>query len=171
MDKLAGLNPFVVGRYVSPEYFCDREGPRAIHHITSGKIVLADRRLRKWFTEEQIKIMKEAVEDHRASASHSPRSIYGKIVAEADRELDPDIVFTRIVEYGIDHYPEMTREEQWRRFVDHCENKYSCHGYIKLWIPNSPNEQKIKTIRTIIADKAKLRQAFDNAYGQHTDAQ
>ena len=80
-------------------------------------------------------------------------------------------MFARIVEYGIDHYPEMTREEQWRRFVDHCENKYSSHGYIKLWIPNSPNEQKIKTIRTIIADKAKLRQAFDNAYGQHTDAQ
>lgn len=146
------------------------EGPRAIHHLTSGKIVLADRRLRKWFTEEQIKIMKEAVEDHRASASHSPRSIYGKIVAEADRELDPEIVFTRIVEYGIDHYPEMTREEQWQRFVDHCENKYSSHGYIKLWIPNSPNEQKIKIIRAIIADKVQLRQAFDNAYKLHPDA-
>lgn len=146
------------------------EGPRAIHHLTSGKIVLADRRLRKWFTEEQIKIMKEAVEDHRASASHSPRSIYGKIVAEADRELDPEIVFTRIVEYGIDHYPEMTREEQWQRFVDHCENKYSSHGYIKLWIPNSPNEQKIKILRAIIADKVQLRQAFDNAYKLHPDA-
>lgn len=147
------------------------EGPRAIHHITSGKIMLADRRLRRWFTEEQIKIMKEAVEDHRASASHTPRSVYGKIVAEADRELDPDIVFTRIVEYGIDHYPEKNKEEQWQRFVDHCENKYSNHGYIKLWIPNSPNEQKIKIIRSIIADKTKLRQAFDNAFEQHTEIQ
>ncbi len=145
------------------------EGPRAIHHLTSGKIVLADRRLRRWFTEEQIKIMKEAVEDHRASSSHTPRSIYGKIVAEADRELDSDIVFARIVEYGIDHYPEKSKEEQWQRFVDHCENKYSNHGYIKLWIPNSPNEQKIKIIRAIIADKAKLRQAFDNAFEQHSE--
>ena len=65
------------------------EGPRAVHHITSGKILTADRRLRRWFGEEQIKIMKEAVEDHRASASHAPRSIYGKIVAEADRDLEP----------------------------------------------------------------------------------
>ena len=39
------------------------EGPRAIHHITSGKILLADRRLRRWFSDEQLKIMKEAVED------------------------------------------------------------------------------------------------------------
>ena len=62
-------------------------GPRAIHHVTGGKILAQDARLRKWFSPEQIKIMKEAVEDHRASASHAPRSIYGKIIAEADRDL------------------------------------------------------------------------------------
>ena len=55
------------------------EGPRAIHHLTSGKILVADQRLRKWFSTEQIKIMKEAVEDHRASSSRVPRSIYGKM--------------------------------------------------------------------------------------------
>ena len=51
------------------------EGPRAIHHLGSGKIVDADARLKRWFSAEQINIIKEAVEDHRASASHSPRSI------------------------------------------------------------------------------------------------
>ncbi len=80
------------------------EGPRAIHHVTSGKILLADNRLRRWFSTDKIKIMKEAVEDHRASASHAPRSIYGKIVAEADRELDPMVVFKRTILYGKDHY-------------------------------------------------------------------
>lgn len=53
-------------------------GPRAIHHITSGKILMADARLKRWFSQDQIKIMKEAVEDHRASSSRQPRSIYGK---------------------------------------------------------------------------------------------
>ena len=33
-------------------------GPRAIHHITSGKILIADARLRKWFSAEQLKIMR-----------------------------------------------------------------------------------------------------------------
>ncbi|MCI2169373.1 MAG: HD domain-containing protein, partial [Prevotella sp.] len=68
-------------------------GPRAIHQITGGKILANDVRLRKWFTPEQIKVMKEAVEDHRASMSRCPRSLYGKIVAEADRDLEPEIVF------------------------------------------------------------------------------
>lgn len=86
------------------------EGPRAIHHISSGKILMADRRLRRWFSEEQIKIMKEAVEDHRASASHAPRSIYGKIVAEADRDLEPEHIFRRTIQYGLSHYPEKLRK-------------------------------------------------------------
>lgn len=139
-------------------------GPRAIHHITSGKILVADQRLRKWFSAEQINIMKEAVEDHRASASHEPRSIYGKIVAEADRDLQPEVVFTRAIEYGLEHYPELDKEQQWERFSHHMEEKYSANGYIKLWIPNSPNEQHIKTVREVIADKGRLRDTFEQLY-------
>ena len=144
------------------------EGPRAVHHITSGKILTADRRLRRWFGEEQIKIMKEAVEDHRASASHAPRSIYGKIVAEADRDLRPETVFRRTVLYGLAHYPEKSEEEQWERFVDHMENKYSAHGYIKLWIQNSPNQEALRVIREIIVDKTLLRKEFDKYFGEET---
>ena len=144
------------------------EGPRAIHHITSGKILTSDVRLRKWFSPEQIKIMREAVEDHRASSSHAPRSIYGKIVAEADRDISPETVFRRTVQFGLSHYPEKTREEHWERFVDHMGNKYSRHGYIKLWIQNSPNQEGLKLIRDIIGDKQKLREEFDKYYNMET---
>ena len=137
------------------------EGPRAIHHLTSGKILAADMRLRRWFSPEQIKIMREAVEDHRASAAHAPRSIYGRIVAEADRDLDPDIVFTRAIQFGLDNYPQLDREGQWKRFVQHMEEKYSVNGYIKLWIPQSDNASKLKAVREVIADKAELRRVFD----------
>lgn len=140
------------------------EGPRAVHHLTSGKILAADSRLQKWFSKEQIKIMKEAVEDHRASTSHMPRSIYGKIVAEADRDLEPDIVFRRMIEYGIDHYPEKSKEEQWQRFLSHIDNKYSSHGYIRLWLPNSPNEQNLKKIRDLISTPKLLRAEFERIY-------
>ena len=140
------------------------EGPRAIHHVTSGKILLADNRLRRWFSTDKIKIMKEAVEDHRASASHSPRSIYGKIVAEADRELDPMVVFKRTILYGKDHYSEMSKEQQWKRFTEHLKNKYSNTGYIKLWIPGSSNEKKLKEIRDYINNPVKLREIFDQMF-------
>lgn len=142
------------------------EGPRAIHHLTSGKILAADARLRKWFSPEQLKIMREAVEDHRASASHAPRSIYGKLVAEADRDIEPEIVFTRCIEFGLEREPGKGKEWHWERFASHMENKYSINGYIKLWIPNSPNEQRLKKLRTIIADKDKLRRQFEIYYNK-----
>ena len=139
------------------------EGPRAIHHLTSGKILTADARLKRWFT-PQLTVMKEAVEDHRASSSHAPRSIYGKIVAEADRDLEPEVVFRRTIEYGIEHYPEKSPEEHWERFMEHMQNKYSEHGYIKLWIPGSPNEQHQKTIQKLIQEPEKLRSIFDKLF-------
>ena len=139
-------------------------GPRAIHHLTSGKILQADARLKRWFTPEQIKIMKEAVEDHRASSSRQPRSIYGKIVAEADRDIDVHEIFLRAIEYGKENYPEKDKEEQWKRFSDHMDEKYSRNGYIKLWIPNSPNEKALKELRNIIDNKAELRKHFEEIY-------
>lgn len=143
-------------------------GPRAIHHITGGKILAADQRLRKWFSEQQIVTMREAVEDHRASLSHAPRSIYGKIVAEADRDLSPEVVLTRTVQFGLENYPEKCMEEHWDRFVEHLRNKYSSEGYITLWIPNSPNEQHLRELRNIIADSARLRKEFERIYERET---
>lgn len=139
-------------------------GPRAIHHLTSGKILAQDKRLCKWFSDEQIKIMRQAVEDHRASASHAPRSIYGKIVAEADRDLEPDVVFRRAVEFGIEQNPTKGEEEQWQRFYHHMLEKYSAQGYIRLWITNSPNEKKLKAIRQTIENPTLLRKEFDKYY-------
>ena len=151
--------------YVTAAYHdLGMEGPRAIHHITSGKILLGDARLRKWFSPEQIKIMKEAVEDHRASASREPRSIYGKIVAEADRDLEPEVVFTRAILFGIEHNPELNKEGQWARFNHHMEEKYSTNGYMRLWIPGSPNEKKLREVRETIANKKQLREVFDKIY-------
>lgn len=141
-------------------------GPRAIHHLTSGKILMQDARLKRWFSMDQLKIMREAVEDHRASASHMPRSIYGKIVAEADRDLAPDVVFLRTVQFGIDNYPELDREQQWLRFKQHVEAKYAASGYIRLWIQGSENERHLKQLREMIANTAKLREQFDRFYAQ-----
>lgn len=145
-------------------------GHRADHHIRGGKILAADARLKKWFTSEQIKIMKEAVEDHRASASRAPRSIYGKIVAEADRDIDSQTVIRRTIQFGLSNYPEMDKEGHWKRFKEHIDNKYSKDGYIKLWIPNSPNARKLNELRELIAQPAKLREAFERIFAEETSS-
>ena len=163
LAKVTGANIDMV--YVIAAYHdLGMSGPRAIHHITSGKILVADARLKRWFNPEQIKIMKEAVEDHRASSSRQPRSIYGKIVAEADRDIDPHEIFLRAIQYGKENNPEKNKEEQWERFAEHMEEKYSRNGYIKLWIPNSPNEKALNELRNIIENKSILREEFEKIY-------
>ena len=144
------------------------EGPRAVHHITSGKILLADKRLSKWFSPAQLQVMTEAVEDHRASASHAPRSLYGRIVAEADRDIDPETIIRRTVEFGLGHYPEKSKEEHWERFMEHMHNKYSSHGYIKLWLPGSDNEKKLKQLRDLIESPQAMRPIFDRIFEEET---
>ncbi|MBR2292612.1 MAG: HD domain-containing protein [Prevotella sp.] len=143
-------------------------GPRAVHHITGGKILAADARLKRWFTPEQIKIMKEAVEDHRASASRAPRSLYGKIVAEADRDIDVDTVIRRTIQYGLSHYPELDTEGHWKRFLEHMNEKYSVNGYIRLWLPKSPNERNLNELRQLIANPPQLRERFDTLFAEET---
>lgn len=143
-------------------------GPRAIHHMTSGKILMQDARLKRWFSPEQLRMMKEAVEDHRASASRAPRSIYGKIVAEADRDIDPETVIRRTIQYGLSNYAELNEEQQWQRFLQHMDEKYSANGYIRLWIRGSENERKLNELRQLIANPKAMRPVFDRIFKEET---
>lgn len=143
-------------------------GPRAIHHITSGKILQSDARLKRWFSAEQLRMMKEAVEDHRASASRAPRSIYGKIVAEADRDLEPVNVIRRTIQFGLANYAHLDREGHWNRLLQHLDEKYSTRGYIHLWISGSQNERWLAELRQLIENPTQLRPVFDRIFTEET---
>ena len=137
-----------------------REG-RERHHEVSAQIIKADKNLRKWFTEEQIQTMAEAAEDHRASAEHEPRSVYGRIVAEADRFIDPETIVRRTIQYGLDHYPELSKEQQYDRMMQHLHEKYGRNGYLKLWFSNSPNAARLERLHQMIDEENEIKQIFD----------
>lgn len=137
---------------------------RDTHHLVSGRIIREDKKLREWFDEAQIETMAQAAEDHRASSGHEPRSIYGKIVAEADRLISPEKVIRRTIQFGLDHYPELDKEGQYQRFREHLLEKYSDTGYLKLWLPESENAPRLKQLRQIIRDENKTREAFEKAF-------
>ncbi len=143
---------------------------RPTHHTASGRIVREDLRLRQWFDAEHIEIIACAAEDHRASAGHSPRSIYGRIVAEADRVIDTDTTLRRTVQYGLANYPQYGPEEHFRRFRAHLHEKYAEGGYLQLYIPESDNRVRLAELRRVIADKQALRSAFDRIYREETTA-
>lgn len=142
---------------------------RELHHIHSGKIIRADQRLREWFTEEEIALMAEAAEDHRASSDHAPRTIYGQIVAEADRTIEPLMILRRTVQYGLTHYPTLTREEHYNRFLNHLLEKYAEGGYLRLWIADPEKEQRLDELRALIRDREQLRTTFEQLFKQETE--
>lgn len=137
---------------------------RKRHHIVSGDIVRADAKLREWFDESQIELIAEAVTDHRASNDHEPRSIYGKIVAEADRVIDTEIIVRRTIQYGLTHYSHFNKEGHYHRFVEHMKEKYAYGGYLKLWIPQSPNAQRLESFRQILQKEEQVKLLFEKMW-------
>ena len=137
---------------------------REHHHTDSARIIREDSRLQQWFSEDEINTIADAAEDHRASSDHEPRTIYGRIVAEADRIIDSDTIVRRALQYGLKHEPDLGREGQYRRLMDHMREKYDYGGYLKLWIPQGENARRLEEFRQTLADKKAFRQLFDTIY-------
>jgi uncharacterized protein len=136
------------------------------HHMDSGKIIRDDARLREWFDEGQIETIAQAAEDHRASGKSAPRSIYGMLVAEADRVIDGETIIRRTIQFGQKHYPELDREGHIERAIAHLREKYGRGGYLKLWIPWSDNAARLAELQDIIADDAAIRDKVSVIYNQ-----
>lgn len=139
---------------------------REHHHTESRNIILGDRRLRQWFSEEQIATMADAAEDHRASSGREPRTIYGRIVAEADRVIEPRTIIRRTIQFTLTHHPTLGREQGYERMVEHLNEKYNYGGYLRLWIAESENAKRLEELRQIIAQPELLRELYDEIYDE-----
>ncbi|MDO4512300.1 MAG: HD domain-containing protein [Bacteroidales bacterium] len=139
---------------------------REHHHTDSAIFMRADERLLSWFTPEEIDLMADAAEDHRASSTHAPRTIYGRLVAESDRQIVPETVIIRTMQYSRSHFPGLDKEGQWQRLLEHLHEKYAEGGYLQLWIPESDNAHRLAELRTLINDTPRLRATFDTLYNK-----
>ena len=144
---------YVIAAYHDLGLKFDREK----HHIHSGEILMADEHLRQWFTHDQLLTMRDAVEDHRASGKNPPRTIYGAIVAEADRQIDPLTVVHRTMAYSQKLYPDGDFETLYQRSLDHLHEKYAEGGYLKLWLNSERNVQGLAQLRAMIKNEPELR--------------
>ena len=137
---------------------------RQNHEKNSGKILEEDQELKKWFNSMQIEIMKAAVEDHRASSKIEPRSIYGMIVAEADRLIHYETILYRTIQFGLKNYPNYSKEEQFERTYQHLVEKYGVTGYLKLWLKSQKNLKGLKIIHNELENKDKVKMDFEKIY-------
>lgn len=144
---------------------------RENHHRDSRKILESDAFVKGHFTPDQIRIMGEAVEDHRASAGHRPRSAYGLIVAEADRHIDPETIIRRTVQYGLAHYPGLDRDGHRRRTMQHLREKYGPDGYLRVWLPFSDNARNLRRLHALLADSNRINEIFERIFDEEAGEQ
>lgn len=158
---------YVIAAYHDLGLRFDREK----HHIHSGEILMADEHLRQWFTEEQLLIMRDAVEDHRASGKNPPRTIYGAIVAEADRQIVPETVIARTMAYSAKLYPGGDFETLYARSREHLHEKYAEGGYMRLWLNSERNTRSLEALRAIIRNEPQLRDLCEQWYSTYLSKQ
>ena len=144
------------------------EACREQHHTVSARIVREEKRLKEFFTSGQIEIIANAVEDHRASSNTPPRTIYGMIVAEADRIIDATTIMTRTIQYGLSHYPELSAQGHIERAIAHIKEKYGEGGYLKLWIPESDNAENLQQFRKLIDNEPLLIEHLRQIYNEES---
>ena len=137
---------------------------RERHHLDSGEIIRGDVRLREWFSEPEVETIAQAAEDHRASGKNTPRSIYGMIVAEADRVIDGQTIIRRTIQFGFKHYPGLDREAHIARAIEHLNEKYGRGGYLKLWIPWSDNAARLSAFQDLIENQTAFRSEVERLF-------
>lgn len=132
------------------------------HEIISGEIMSKDENLKRFFSTEELKTIKEAIEDHRASNDHEPRSIYGKIVSTADRNNTVKSCLKRSYTWGRKHEPDFTDEELFERAYEHLVMKFGEDGYAKFFFKDDEYDNFLKEIRELLSDKENFKNVQRN---------
>lgn len=135
-----------IGHHINPK----------LHEIISAEIMYNDDNLKEYFSDEERLIIKEAIEDHRASSDHEPRSIYGKIVSTADRNNTVEACLRRSYTYGKRLEPTATDEELFERAHKHLNLKFGEDGYAKFFFKDEEYENFLHDIRELLADKSNF---------------
>lgn len=132
------------------------------HEKISSEILEQDKKLKEFFTDDEIIIMKEAVADHRASLKNEPRSIYGKIVSTADRSMNLNNTLKRTFTYRLANNPNDTLDDIIEDAKNHINKKYSKNGYAikKVYFKDEDFDNFINECTKLINNKELFKQKF-----------
>lgn len=156
---------YIVGAYHDIGIIMGREG----HAFSSGKILRNDKMLKNFYSEEIIEMMAQAVEDHSSHLSYEPRNIYGKIVADADRNNTKYLVFSRPIKYGLKNEQKgMSKEWHINRVYNFVNSKFGRNGYVKyqLDIPDTKKEQN--KVWQLLDDEKKCKLYIEGLFDEIT---
>ncbi len=149
---------YVIAAYHDIGHYIDAEN----HEKVSGEMLLKDKNLKKFFSDEEIKVMSEAVCDHRASSKSEPRSIYGKIVSSADRNVLIEIPLKRTYSYRRTHSPNSTLDEIIEESRQHLLDKFGKKGYAttKMYFEDEDYKKFLEDITVLASNKEEFKRRF-----------
>ena len=156
---------YIVGAFHDIGLKIEREN----HAKHSAEFVRADKMLKEYYSEETINMIAEAVEDHSSHLSYEPRSIYGKIVADANRNNSAYLVFSRPIKYGLKNEPkEWSKQQHIDRVYDFVQNKFGRNGYVKyhLDIPDTTKEQQ--KVWSLLDNEEKCKAYIEGLFDEIT---
>lgn len=147
---------YVIAAYHDVAHHIDAKN----HETISAKMLREEKNLKEFFTDEQIKIMSEAVEDHRSSMETEPRSIYGKIVSSADRNTSVETTLLRCYSYNRRHFPELNENE----IIEECRKsllkKFGINGYArrKMYLDDKEYKKYLEDITELASNSENFRE-------------
>lgn len=143
---------YVIAAYHDIGYYVDYKN----HEKVSAQIMYNDTNLNNFFNDKNLIIMKEAIEDHRASLNREPRSIYGKILSSADRNIDVDDSLKRIYLYSITHFNKLSEEETIEECYKHTLKKFGNDGYANFFAEDTDYDNYLKELCDLLGNKKEF---------------
>ena len=131
------------------------------HEYESGKILYNDKELKKYFDDEQIQIMKEAVEDHRGSRKERPRNFYGECISDSDRDFDIHILARRQINTTLkSHTWVKTFDQHFERCYEYICGRINDNGKFNLWTNNPILVERRDKFQNDYLDKQYARKIY-----------
>lgn len=137
------------------------------HEKVSAEILKNDSYLKEYFNDEEINIMSEAIEDHRASLEYIPRSIYGKMISSADRNTSIEEPLKRTYEYRIKHNSNDSLEKIIEESRKHILEKFGKDGYAKdkIYFGKEEYERFLKNITDLAENEEEFKKKYIEVNG------
>jgi len=163
-EQFEGINAdmlFAIAAFHDIAHHIDKKN----HETLSAKMFYENEDMKAFFSDEERRIIREAIEDHRASADRTPRSDYGKIISSADRSTDAEEFLRRTHAYTLKHQPDCTEYEMIERAYLHTKEKYGSEGYAKHYVEDEEYDAFRAKIILLLNNKKMFEETYRKING------
>lgn len=131
-----------------------------IHEKIAGAKFYSDENMKRFFTDEERLIIKEAIEDHRSSKEDNPRSVYGKLISSADRNTSIDMVFIRSFFVAQERMPEDNIEQYLDYTIKRLSKRYSEDNPENMFYEDQTYQEFLKDMRNILTHEEEFKERY-----------